>query len=551
MRRIKTVLPLIMVLLICSSGPLAVNAAGTYPGKGNVWIMLATGSEQTFVLKNDGTVWGYGYNAHGEVGNGNPSAFTGPVQLKGLKDVVSVASGLGAFNSMFSVALKKDGTVWGWGKQPRNVFGKGAPEICTAPVKIMGFSDIKAIAAGNSNIAALRKDGTVWCTGTNNWGQCGDGTRTDRTSPVQVKGLTDVVAIALNGNCTGAIKKDGTVWCWGLGAAKNGRDDALIPVQVAGLKDVVSICAGSNNMLALKKDGTVWGWGVNADGQLGDGTDTGRNSPVKVKGLDNVVYIGAGCRHSMARKKDGTFWMWGKNTYGQYGNKTKVSSRVPKKIDALKNTVYASGSMDFTSFIKADGTVWSMGYNGDGKFGVKEPKESLVPLKIMGTSLTPAEQTADDSKIAVDGSFEDWAGITPLIIDKAETNKKLTFDIKSVYAFSDAKYLNIAVKAVNLAEKPEFNSISILMVNPDNKEVNYKISLRPNERHYAIFKNENGKNTDSLHTEIVSADIVEAQIPLEYLGNPAKMSIHVQSVSGPPEFATFDELEGWYEVPKQ
>jgi hypothetical protein len=322
-----------------------------------------------------------------------------------------------------------------------------------------------------------------------------------------------------------------------------------VPVQVKGLKDVISICAGTNHMLALKKDGTVWAWGVNRDGQLGDGTDTNRTSPVKVKGLDNVVYIGAGCRHSMARTKDGTFWIWGKNSSGQYGNKTKVTSRVPKKIDVLKNTVYASGSMGFTSFVKADGTVWSTGYNGDGELGVKEPKESLVPLKIMGTSYTSAEPSAEDSKIAVDGSFEDWAGIDPLIIDKPETNKKLTFDIESVYAFSDAKYLNIAVKAGNLIDKPQFNSINILIADPDNKNVNYKVSLRPNEGHYAIFKNENGKNTDSTHTEIVSADIVEAQIPLEYLGNPANMSIHVLSVSGPSKFSTFDEIEGWYEVP--
>lgn len=549
MIRIKFVLPVILIFLMSCSGLSAVNAASTSSDKTNVWTMVAAGSEQTFVLKNDGTVWGYGYNLHGEVGDGNPKSFTGPVQVKGLKDVVSVASGSTPFRGMFSIALKKDGTVWGWGIPPYNVFGKGAPEVCPAPVKLKGFSDIIAIAAGSCSISALKKDGTVWCTGANNLGQCGDGTRTNRTSPVQVKGLTGVVAIAANGSCTGAIKKDGTVWCWGLSSSKNGRDDATIPVQVSGLKDAVSICAGSNHMLALKKDGTVCAWGVNADGQLGDGTDTYRTAPVKVKGLDNVVYIGAGFRHSMARKKDGTFWMWGKNTYGQYGNKTKVSSRVPKKMDALKNVVYASGSMDFTSFIRADGTVWSMGYNGDGEFGVKTPKESLIPLKIMGTSNIPAALPIEDSKIAVDGSFEDWAGIAPLIADKPETNKKLSFDIKSVYAFRDAKYLNIAVKAGNLIEKPQFNSINILIADPDNKNVNYKVSLRPNEGHYAIFKNENGKNTDSTHIEIVSADIVEAQIPLEYLGNPANMSIHVLSVAGPPKFTTFDEIEGWYEVP--
>jgi len=270
------------------------------------------------------------------------------VQVSGLTDVSAVCGG-----GDFSLALKSEGTVWTWGQNNSGQLGDGTtkdPRLVAA--QVMGLTGITSVAGYATDSYALKSDGTVWAWGSNSTGFCGDGTTTERHTPVQVSGLTNVIAIA---GAT-ALKSDGTVWDWGpngngqLGDGTTTERDS--PVQVSGLTDVIAISMYSQRM-ALKKDGTVWAWGPNSKGQIGDGTTTDRYIPVQVNGLSGVVAIATGLQHSLAVKSDGTVWGWGDNYYGQLGNIGVTSTPVPVKIPGLSNVAAVSAGRFFSFAIQS------------------------------------------------------------------------------------------------------------------------------------------------------------------------------------------------------
>ncbi len=342
-------------------------------------IKVAAGGGSNAVLKRDGTVWCFGIGKEGELGDGSLKKYSGPVKVKGLRDVVDIDASFGV-----TIALKQDGTVWGWGIQDMGTFGSAYPQICPEPVQIPGLTDMKAIAAGDGYVVALKKDGTVWWIG-----------EVTGSTAAQMKGLKDITAISAMGFHAAALKKDGTVWCWGanyggqLGNGSIKKDDLSMnstPGQVKGLTGVIAISAGDLHTLALKKDGTVWVWGSNSDGQLGSGSARGMDTsvPLKVKGLQGIEYIGTGFYSSMAVSKDGTAWCWGNNEYGQFGNGTVKSSITPVKIAGLAGTVDAAGARFQFIALKKDGSVWVAGTNDIGQLGTGDTKNRYYPAKITG-----------------------------------------------------------------------------------------------------------------------------------------------------------------------
>ena len=268
-------------------------------------------------LDDDGSVWAWGYNSTGQLGDGSTYTRSAPVQVKGpggigtLTDVVAIAAG-----AYHSLALKSDGSVWAWGYNSYGQLGNGTTTTGYAPVQVIGLTDVVAIAAGYYHSLALKSDGSVWAWGYNGYGQLGNGSTYTNYTAVQVSGLTDVVAIAASYYHSLALKSDGSVWAWGYnsyGQLGDGTtDNRYTPVQVKGpggtgtLGNMIAIAAGYSYSLALKSDGSAWGWGYNSDGELGDGTTDNRYTPVQVLGpggtgtLGNVVAIAAGAYHSLA-----------------------------------------------------------------------------------------------------------------------------------------------------------------------------------------------------------------------------------------------------------
>ena len=176
-----------------------------------------------------------------------------------------------------TVALKADGSLWAWGYNENGSLGDGTYINRTSPVLLgTGFS---SVAAGFSHTAALKVDGSLWAWGSNGWGQLGDGTTTSRSSPVQV-GI-DYSAVAASYYQTVGLKSDGSLWAWGYNENGSLGDGTYInrtsPVLVG--TGFSSVAAGGAHTVALKADGSLWAWGRNDFGQLGDGGSPGRASP--------------------------------------------------------------------------------------------------------------------------------------------------------------------------------------------------------------------------------------------------------------------------------
>ena len=246
-----------------------------------------------------------------------------------LTGVVAIATGDG-----HTVALKQDGTVWTWGLNASGQLGDGTQfNHRTTPAPVPGLSGVAVIVAGYDHTLALKQDGTVWAWGNNSYGQVGDGTTVDRTTPVQVPGLSGVVALAAGYRHSLARRPDGTVWAWGGNFSGQLGDGTTIdrgtPAPVPGLTGLVAVVARARHSLALKQDGTIWAWGRNHLGQLGDGTSTNRSTPVQVAGLTGVASIAAGELHTVALKPDGTVWAWGGNVLGQLGDGTAAHQFTP------------------------------------------------------------------------------------------------------------------------------------------------------------------------------------------------------------------------------
>jgi alpha-tubulin suppressor-like RCC1 family protein len=362
---------------------------------------VSAGAVYTVALKNDGTVWAWGLNSRGQLGDGTTTQRVMPVQVNGLAGVVAVASG-----DNHTLALKSDGTVWSWGSSDYGQLGDDTWEQSNSPVQVSGLTDVIAISAGATHSMALKSDGTVWGWGSNGWGELGDGTTDDQAIPVQVSGLTNVVAIAAGTSRTIALKSDGTVWTWG-------SDDFSeygyieVPTQVDGLTTIAGIAIADYHAVALKNDGTVWAWGGNYYGQLGNGTTTDSASPVQVSGLSGVVAVAANNRYTVALKSDGNLWAWGTTPSGLFGNTANIDKTLPTQTSGAANIVsFAAGRADIVA-VRNDGAVlvwgsYSYGQVADGNIGRRS-----YPVQVRGfTDVTAiSATTAQAVALKSDGTF--------------------------------------------------------------------------------------------------------------------------------------------------
>ncbi len=324
--------------------------------------MICTGSDFSLVLKSDGTVWSWGRNFYGQLGNGTNSMSHTPGRVSLLEDVVSISGG-----ASYALALKSDGTVWAWGRNDYGRLGNGTNNDSNLPVQVVNLDDVIKISTMSSHSYALKRDGTVWEWGGSIYGSVGN-------VPVQVRSLSNVIDISAGGGPHGlALKNDNTLWAWGVNHSGYLGDGTTtyraVPVQT--MTDVVAINGGAGHSLALKSDGTVWAWGRNAYGQLGDGSTTERSYPVQVSGLTNVKKISSGSQCSYALMSDGTLRAWGHNRWGKLGDGTVTNRHTPVQVSGLENVVLISrGGTSHALALESDGTLWSWGSNSYGNLGI-------------------------------------------------------------------------------------------------------------------------------------------------------------------------------------
>lgn len=284
---------------------------------------ISAGRYFSLALDQNNQVWAWGSNNHGQLGNGDIS-YNDPVPalIHNLSDIISIKAGW-----FHGLALHEEGTLWAWGQNEDGQLGDGTRTTRTTPVQVKELTQVILMAGGRNHSLALTDNGKVWAWGANTNGQLGDGSYTDSNIPVQVKEIDNIVAIAATRDHSLALTEAGTVWAWGnnsSGELGNGTEvDSNVPVKVKELTKIITISAdGWDHALAVTETGDVWAWGSNQYGKLGDGTEENRNIPVKVNNVGNIKAIATGWGHSLALTKTNQVWAWGNNDHDQLGNPT-------------------------------------------------------------------------------------------------------------------------------------------------------------------------------------------------------------------------------------
>jgi hypothetical protein len=343
----------------------------------------------------EGNLLNWGRNDQGQLAQQTVTDVFSPMQ--------TVSGGItwkqGSCGYKYTAAIKSDGSLWLWGQNSYGKLGDNTVNKKSSPVQtIASVKTWNQVACGYYHTAAIKTDGTLWMWGYNAFGQLGDSTTTPRSSPVQtVAGGSNWKQVSCGSNHTAAIKTDGTLWMWGNNQfgrlGDNTSTSKSSPVQtVTGGSNWKQVSGGITlHTAAIKTDGTLWMWGYNSWGQLGDSTTTSKSSPVQtVSSGTDWKWVAGGGQHTAAIKRDGSLWCWGYGAHGQIGNNSTTSISSPtqtvsnvstwKELSCGNNTTYG---------IKTDGTLWAWGQNqfGQGGFDLAgTPRSSPIQTLIGGTA---------------------------------------------------------------------------------------------------------------------------------------------------------------------
>jgi alpha-tubulin suppressor-like RCC1 family protein len=364
------------------------------------WREFSAGkSGQTIAISTDGTLWGFGQNNYGQLGDGTYIDKASFVQIGTDSNWDKISSGYG-----FTIALKTDGTLWAWGLNSYNQLGDGTNVNKNYPIQIGTDTDWETISSGYYHTLVTKTDKTLWGFGYNTFGQIGFGNTSVITEPTQIGTDSNWESISSGNFHNLAIKSNKSLWAWGIndfGELGDGTSvDKNSPIQIGSSLDWEKISCGSDYFsLGIKTDGTLWSWGSNHYGQLGDGTLVNKNVPQQIGNETNWRDIFGGIRDSHAIKTDGTLWSWGSNEYGQLGNGSNVNENVPLQIGAdlwLRIVSYGHSLV-----LKNDGSLWSYGANFYGEIGDGTTTHRSTPFNISCGTLDAPSYLLDKNSLIV------------------------------------------------------------------------------------------------------------------------------------------------------
>jgi alpha-tubulin suppressor-like RCC1 family protein len=308
------------------------------------WCQVDAGSIHSLGIRCNGTAWAWGHNYCGQLGDYSTYCKDSPVPVVGgFTDWCEVSGG-----GYHSLGVRSNGTLWAWGKNYSGELGDYTTYDTSSPVSVVGgFTDWCQVSAGGSHNLGVRSDGTAWAWGNNSYGKLGDGFATfafynyetcefidcvsNRSSPVSVVGgFTDWCQVSAGSYHNLGVRSNGTIWAWGDNGQGQLGDYTIYasssPVSVVGgFTDWCQVSAGAIHSLGVRSDGTAWAWGNNGQGQLGDYTTYCSSSPVSVVGgFTDWCQVSAGGYHSLGGRSNGTLWAWGCNNFGQIGDGTST-----------------------------------------------------------------------------------------------------------------------------------------------------------------------------------------------------------------------------------
>jgi alpha-tubulin suppressor-like RCC1 family protein len=344
------------------------NTPVTTTAGGTNWKQVAAGpGSATAAIKTDGTLWVWGDAGSGRLGTNDttPQRNTPVTTFAGGNDWKQVSCSIGGIHA---TAIKTDGSLWTWGRNNEGQLGDFSNTQRNAPVTtFIGGTTWKQVSAGDLHTAAIKTDGTLWTWGSAGQGQLGtNDTTPNRNTPVTTfAGGTTWKQVFCGREHTTAIKTDGSLWTWGLngdgqlGDFSNTQRNAPVTTFIGGTT-WKQVSAGDFHTAAIKTDGSLWTWGRNSDyAQLGINIGGGsRNTPVTTfAGGTNWKSVICGGSHTAAIKTDGSLWTWGLNLYGELGNFSTTTRSTPvttfaggnnwKQVSGGKNHTAAIQTIDY------------------------------------------------------------------------------------------------------------------------------------------------------------------------------------------------------------
>ena len=313
----RTILCTVLGLL----APAFAMAGTTAPAVAMTLPVVSSGGGHSCALMPDQSVWCWGHNNTGQLGNFSENQSTVPVQVPTIPAAIGIAAGYG-----HSCAIDTTNIIWCWGSDAFGELGNGTTKYDSAPGQVMSIK-ASQVSAGNGLTCAVSLAHKAYCWGDNNYGELGDGTNSDSSTPKLVKGLTGVQAVAAGYFHACALLLSGAIYCWGdntFGALGDGTTtDRNTPVLVIE-GGATAIAGGFDDTCAILSGGDLKCWGDNGVGELGDGTDVNALVPTQVSGLTSgvsQVTLGEDFTCALAATPTTTALCWGDaDGHGELGN---------------------------------------------------------------------------------------------------------------------------------------------------------------------------------------------------------------------------------------
>jgi len=332
-----------------------------------------------------GSMWACGQNTQGQFGNSaNSNAYVcSPVQVGGDETDWEVV-----ISTDQSTMAVKNGLLFCWGDQVQIPDGTNTSR--NSPVQIGSLTDwsseFKKLDGGEEQAIAVKTDGTLWGWGGNGTGAIGDGSTTKRTSPVQIGSLTDWDIIACGERSSGGIKTDNTIWTWGSnGKGELGLGDTTnrsSPVQIGTLTDWADIAMNASGGAAVKTDGTLWQWGN--EETVGDSVNVNRSSPVQIGTETYWSRVYGPDAAFLMTTTNNTLFANGNGIHGVMGNGSTSNKNSPVQIGSLTDwdKLFVYGRRNSVYALKTDSTLWSWGRNAAGQLGLGDKTDRCSPVQV-------------------------------------------------------------------------------------------------------------------------------------------------------------------------
>jgi alpha-tubulin suppressor-like RCC1 family protein len=388
-----------------SFGQLGNNSSGTAVstpvqiGTASNWSRISCGYQFTVALESNGTLWTWGLNSFGQLGYDTTSYRSSATQI----GTLGVWTGFpaGSQNNFWGAAINSNNNLYVWGSNSNRILNSNyyiydtADTVASAAIIVNPVpldptlsTPVRSASIGDQFGVYVQSNGTLWSWGNLSWGQV----------PVNI-GLVPArtymagwTQVSSGLDFCVAVQSPGTLWSWGansfgqLGLSNTTNRSSPVQIGESSLWTQIS-CGYNGSALAIQTPGTLWAWGINNTGQLGLNDTANRSSPVQVGALTVWRQVSSGSTHSAAIQSNGTLWTWGQNNFGQLGSSNTTNRSSPVQVGVLSVWAQVAGGTNHTMAIQTPGSLWAWGGNGQGQLGLSNLTNRSSPVQVGALSI--------------------------------------------------------------------------------------------------------------------------------------------------------------------